>query len=68
MLCFDCAQRGGEEPAVAVCQECGAGLCPAHTTAVAQLVHRAAGMGPVSSSVPGRRMTCRDCRLARRSA
>ncbi|MEU2433901.1 DUF2180 family protein [Streptomyces sp. NPDC007861] len=64
MRCFDCARRGGEEAAVAVCHECGAGACPTHASAVPRLVHRAAGLGQVSSPVPARRMICRACRIA----
>jgi hypothetical protein len=28
MLCFPCAERGTDPPAVALCRSCNAGLCP----------------------------------------
>jgi hypothetical protein len=28
MLCFPCAERGTDQPAVALCRSCNAGLCP----------------------------------------
>lgn len=33
MQCFGCTQTGRETTAVAVCQDCGAGLCLAHAAA-----------------------------------
>jgi hypothetical protein len=30
MNCFDCAALGDQAEAVAICTDCGAGVCPAH--------------------------------------
>ncbi|MCB5906402.1 DUF2180 family protein [Streptomyces pinistramenti] len=61
MRCFDCIERGHDTVAVAVCMECGAALCSSHTTTVAHLPHRLAGMGRATSPAPTRRLLCRTC-------
>ncbi|MFI7103549.1 DUF2180 family protein [Streptomyces sp. NPDC050161] len=68
MRCFDCAEDGRQATAAALCQQCGAALCHAHTTATQQPVHRAAGMGRAVSPLPARRMICRTCLRAHRAA
>ena len=35
MLCYPCAERGTDQPAVAVCRSCNAGLCLEHLRATA---------------------------------
>jgi Uncharacterized protein conserved in archaea (DUF2180) len=35
MLCYPCAEQGTEQPAVALCRSCYAGLCLAHLRATA---------------------------------
>lgn len=30
MLCYSCAAQGGDQPAIALCRKCGAGLCLEH--------------------------------------
>jgi len=30
MLCYSCAEQGIDQPAVALCRSCSAGLCLAH--------------------------------------
>lgn len=35
MLCYSCAERGDERPAVALCRSCSAGLCLTHLRATA---------------------------------
>ena len=35
MFCYPCAERGTEEPAVALCRSCNAGLCLDHLRATA---------------------------------
>jgi len=42
MHCYECAKRGGTEPAVAICWSCGAGLCLRHLHDAA--LDRAAGV------------------------
>lgn len=32
MNCYDCAQSGHTKPALAICHDCGAGLCADHGT------------------------------------
>ncbi|MEU2867941.1 DUF2180 family protein [Streptomyces olivoreticuli] len=68
MRCFDCAEDDRQAAAVAMCQQCGAALCHAHTTATQQLVRRAAGMGQATSPVPARRMICQTCLRAHQAS
>lgn len=35
MLCYICAEEGSDQPAVALCRSCNAGLCLAHLRATA---------------------------------
>lgn len=35
MLCYCCAEEGVDQPAVALCRNCNAGLCLAHLRATA---------------------------------
>jgi hypothetical protein len=35
MLCYVCAEQGTDQPAVAVCRSCNAGLCLTHLRATA---------------------------------
>jgi hypothetical protein len=35
MLCYPCAERGVDQPAVALCRSCNAGLCLVHLRATA---------------------------------
>ena len=35
MLCYPCAERGTDQPAVALCRSCNAGLCLEHLRATA---------------------------------
>ena len=35
MLCYPCAERGLDQPAVALCRSCNAGLCLDHLRATA---------------------------------
>jgi hypothetical protein len=35
MLCLLCAEKGTDEPAVALCRSCNAGLCVTHLRATA---------------------------------
>ncbi|MGH2804003.1 MAG: DUF2180 family protein [Thermoleophilaceae bacterium] len=35
MLCYSCAEKGTDQPAVALCRSCNAGLCLDHLRATA---------------------------------
>jgi hypothetical protein len=68
MLCFDCAQEKREAPAVAVCVQCGRGLCVRHVVRQekAVLERVPGGMGPRVARVPGARirLLCGECAAA----
>lgn len=36
MLCYCCATQGADRPAVALCRDCGAGLCLEHLSETAR--------------------------------
>ena len=36
MLCYVCAEQGTDQPAVALCRSCNAGLCLTHLRATAE--------------------------------
>ena len=62
---YDCTQNGLDTLAVAVCHDCGAGLCPDHT-AVSQhtltVVRATSWQTPVEA--PQRRIRCHTCPAA----
>ncbi|MGA7280576.1 MAG: DUF2180 family protein [Acidimicrobiia bacterium] len=65
MNCYDCAQAGLTAPAVAVCHDCGAGLCPdhaisgQHTLTVVRAINAQTSVDP-----PQRRIWCQACATA----
>jgi hypothetical protein len=65
MNCYDCAQADLATTAVAVCHDCGAGICPEHavrgqhTLTVARPVYYQAPVDP-----PQRRIWCQICAAA----
>ncbi|CAM5303632.1 hypothetical protein GCM10010329_60940 [Streptomyces spiroverticillatus] len=61
MNCYDCHLLSITTPAVAVCCHCGAAVCPEHTKADAQDVHRTEGMGLSTLDRSARRLTCLTC-------
>ena len=71
MHCFDCAEQNTDRPAVGICTDCGAGLCPHH----ARTEHRPvtcriiAGMVPVHHQArqPVRTLRCPSCSQVRTS-
>ncbi len=65
MNCYDCAQAGLTTPAVAVCHDCGAGVCPdhaisgQHTLTVVRAISTQTSVDP-----PQRRIWCQTCATA----
>ena len=65
MNCYDCAQAGLTTPAVAVCHDCGAGLCPGHAISgqhTLTVVRATNWQAPVDP--PQRRIWCLTCAAA----
>jgi len=65
MNCYDCAQAGLTTPAVAVCHECGAGLCADHAIQgrhTLTVVRATSTQTPVDP--PQRRIWCQTCAAA----
>ena len=66
MNCFDCAAIGHTEPAVAVCADCGAAVCPRHAQVRARWLTRAAAINrTVVVETPARTIRCTVCQAAR---
>jgi hypothetical protein len=69
MNCFDCAATGITTAAVAVCSNCGAGLCADHVQVEA---HRLTRTGVINSTVvvepPAREIRCPVCQAAHDAA
>ncbi|MBO8196596.1 DUF2180 family protein [Streptomyces oryzae] len=61
MHCFDCSKEGTETPAVAVCVDCGAGVCPRHLISEPEPVRQSTSPGRVWSAGESRRMICLVC-------
>ena len=62
MNCYDCDQQGQTSPALAVCHDCGAGICTQHASEAEHhlTVNLALNMqGPVEP--PQRRIRCLVC-------
>ncbi|MFE0632660.1 DUF2180 family protein [Streptomyces sp. NPDC058864] len=68
MDCFDCAQGSRRTTAIAVCHQCGAGLCEAHAHVGTVVIERLATMGKTTSQQPAREIACRPCHEAALSA
>lgn len=67
MNCYDCALNGTTTPAVAVCTDCGAGVC-ADCVRVEQTDHTHTASPGVSSPHRTRTMTCASCDAVMRNA
>ena len=66
MNCFDCAALGTAAPAVAVCTDCGAALCPRHAHVTARRLTRTAVINRVvPAGPPTRTIRCALCQAAR---
>ncbi len=62
MNCFDCAALNTKTPAVAICHDCGAGLCTQHASVSEHhlTITRALNM-QVPVEPPQRRIRCSAC-------
>jgi hypothetical protein len=61
MHCYDCSKEGKETPAVAVCVDCGAAVCPRHLVSEPEPVRRSMSTGRVWSRTDARRVLCQVC-------
>ncbi|MGY1439249.1 DUF2180 family protein [Streptomyces reniochalinae] len=61
MHCYDCFKEGTENTAVAVCVDCGAGVCTRHLHDEPEPVRRSSATGRVWSPHDARRMVCLVC-------
>jgi hypothetical protein len=66
MNCFDCAAYGLPTVAVAVCADCGAGVCSDHAHVTARWLTRTAAINrTVPVQPPARTLRCAVCQAAR---
>jgi hypothetical protein len=66
MNCFDCAALGRAAEAVAVCTDCGAGVCLEHARVMPRWLTRIEPIGRREQvEVPARIVRCGLCQLAR---
>ncbi len=66
MNCLDCAGHGRSEEAVAICADCGAGLCLDHAHVTPRWLTRAVPVNRVVAVEPPARTTrCGLCQQAR---
>jgi hypothetical protein len=62
MNCLDCNNPTTNVPAVAVCHDCGAGICADHAVIEAKHLTRMIPLGlPVAVEPPGRIIRCITC-------
>jgi hypothetical protein len=69
MNCYDCHQSGTRNPAIAVCHDCGSGVCADHaveTRYTHTVVTATSTRTPVDP--PQRRIRCQTCVVAIDSA
>lgn len=66
MNCFDCAAHGRVEEAVAICADCGAGVCLDHAQVTPRWLTRAMAINrTVAVEPPARTIRCGLCQQAR---
>lgn len=69
MNCYDCATAGTTSPAVAICHDCGAGVCLAHAAAVEHHLTRTVAVNRlVDVEPPARLIRCLVCNAAHEAA
>ncbi len=69
MNCFDCAALGDQASAVAICADCGAGVCSRHAHVTARWLTRTAVINrTVTIEPPARAIRCGVCQDARDAA
>lgn len=65
MHCFDCVARGDDVPAVAICNNCGAGICLTCSRVGRQTIrHDAAFMSSDIAATETRVIACPSCAQA----
>lgn len=65
MNCYDCATHDSATPAVAICHDCGAGVCPDHAVATAHHLTRMVPLGRYIPIEPAARVVrCITCAAA----
>ncbi len=67
MNCYDCALNGNTTPAVAVCNDCGAGIC-LDCVRVEQTDHTHSSSPGVPTPHRTRTLTCASCDLVMHNA
>jgi hypothetical protein len=67
--CFDCAALGGQVTAVAVCADCGAGVCQQHAQVAPRWLTSTMALNRVVAvEPPARTIRCGVCQAARDAA
>lgn len=65
MNCYDCDRQGHVSPAVAICHDCGAGICARHATEAPHHLTRILVLSrQVPVEPPQRRLRCEVCAAA----
>jgi hypothetical protein len=65
MNCYDCATTAHYNPAVAICIDCGAGLCIEHAVVVQHHLTRVAVINRIENvEPPARLLYCETCAAA----
>jgi hypothetical protein len=65
MNCLDCNSPTTHVTAVAVCQDCGAGICADHAVTENRYLTRTVALGmPIAVEPPGRIIRCPTCAQA----
>ena len=67
MNCYECNQLDRATDAVAVCNVCGAAVCPEHVHSEPVQMRGPPQPGKVIHSRPARRLTCPVCRTAEKA-
>jgi hypothetical protein len=68
MHCLDCHSRGEQVLATGICRQCGAAVCPAHTTVSDQALTCTQPVYPtVTVKPPARQLLCTTCAQAHRA-
>jgi len=69
MNCYDCANHHTATPAVAICHDCGAGVCPDHAITTAHHLNRMVPLGRYIPIEPAARIVrCTTCAAAATAA
>ena len=65
MNCLDCNSSTSQVPAVAICHDCGAGICADHANIDTDYLTRMVALGmPVAVEPPARIIRCNTCAKA----